>query len=234
MNVLIIDRHPMSRDGLEILLRSLQRDAEISKAGELLELNDEKFESTNLLLFEAMGINGDIDDGLTAIANLVRRYPDLIIIVVTAYLKHDGVAPILDAGARGYIPKSLDREVMLNAVRLVLSGGTYAPPELYGAQSGGAGIRPALAETASDYRTPLLTRRQRDVLYQLSLGHSNRRIAGQLGIAEGTIKIHVAAIFKAMGVTNRTQAVIAANRLGLFTESGSPDAFPQQARSETR
>ena len=130
---------------------------------------------------------------------------------------------------RNIILMLISVEVMLNAVRLVLSGGTYAPPELYGAQSDGAGqkLRPALAEAASDYQAPLLTRRQRDVLYQLSLGHSNRGIADQLGIAEGTIKIHVAAIFKAMGVTNRTQAVIAANRLGLFTESGPPDAFPQ-------
>jgi len=230
VNVLIIDRHPMSRDGLKILMRSLHPDAEIFKAGELSELNDEQFESANLLLFEAMGINGDIDGGLTAIANLVQRYPDLMVIVVTAYLKHDGVAPILDAGARGYIPKSLDREVMRNAVRLVLSGGTYAPPELYGVESAGAGekqLHPAFAEAASDYRLPSLTRRQRDVLYQLSLGHSNRKIASQLGIAEGTIKIHVAAIFKAMGVTNRTQAVIAANRLGLFTHTGLPDATPQ-------
>jgi DNA-binding NarL/FixJ family response regulator len=227
VNVLIIDRHPMSRDGLEILLRSLLPDAKISKASELYALDDEKFEAANLLLFEAMGINGDIHDGLTAIENLAQRYPELMVIVVTAYLKHDGVAPALKVGARGYIPKSLDREIMLNAIRLVLSGGTYAPPELYNAPSDGAGASPALAEAASDYRIPMLTRRQRDVLFQLSLGHSNRGIANQLGIAEGTIKIHVAAIFKAMGVTNRTQAVIAANRLGLFPETGSPDATPQ-------
>jgi DNA-binding NarL/FixJ family response regulator len=227
MNVLIIDRHPMSRDGLEILLRSLLPEAEISKASELNALPDEKLETANLLLFEAMGSNGDIDDGLTVVANLVQRYPELVVIVVTAYQKHNGAARAMNTGARGYIPKSLDREVMLNAVRLVLSGGSYAPPELYGSPSDDADTRPGLAEAASDYRIPILTRRQRDVLFQLSLGHSNREIASQLGIAEGTIKIHVAAIFKAMGVTNRTQAVIAANRLGLFPETGSPGATPQ-------
>lgn len=221
MNVLIFDHYPMSRDGLEILLRSLHPDAEISKASELYELNDNQFQSADLMLFEAMGTNGDIEDGVRAIADLVQRYPNLMIIVITAYRKHDGVVRMLDAGARGYIPKSLDSEVMLNAVRLVISGGTYAPPELYGVESGDTADK--LHPAVSDYRGPSLTRRQRDVLYQLSLGHSNREIASQLSIAEGTIKIHVAAIFKSMGVTNRTQAVIAASRLGLFPESGLPD-----------
>ena len=230
MNILIVDHHPMSRDGLEALLQSLHPEAEISKAGELYALNDNRFQSANLLLYEPMGINGDIDDGVQAIANLMQRYPNLLVIVVTAYRKHDGVIRILDAGAGGYLPKSLTSEIMINAVRLVLSGGTYAPPELYGVESHERSVksRPALSEATSDYRGPApfeaasdnrgpaLTRRQRDVLFQLSLGHSNKDIAGQLGIAEGTIKIHVAAIFKAMGVTNRTQAVIAANRLGLF------------------
>lgn len=221
VDVLIIDHHPMSRDGLEVLLRSLHRDAKISKAGTLRDLNDNQFQSANLLLFEAMGINGDIDDGVQAIASLIQRYPDLMVIVVTAYRKHDGVVRLLEAGARGYIPKSLDSEIMVNAVRLVLSGGVYAPPELYGVENDDTRSIPpsALSEAAADYRELSLTRRQRDVLYQLSLGHSNKNIATQLGIAEGTIKIHVAAIFKAMGVTSRTQAVIAANRLGLFPES---------------
>ncbi len=217
MNVLIVDSHPMSRDGLENLLRSLNSDTEFSKTSALYELSDTHFQQAGLLLFEAMDNEGDIDEGVQAIANLVRRYPNLMVIVVTAYRKHDGVVRILDAGARGYIPKSHDSEVMINAIRLVLSGGTYAPPELYDAERnyGAKKPRPALLEAATDFRGPTLTRRQRDVLFQLTLGHSNKEIANQLGIAEGTIKIHVAAIFKAMGVTNRTQAVIAANRVGL-------------------
>lgn len=217
MNVLIVDSHPMSRDGLENLLRSLDSDTEFSKTSALYELSDTHFQQAGLLLFEAMDNEGDLDEGVQAIADLVRRYPNLMVIVVTAYRKHDGVVRILDAGARGYIPKSHDSEVMINAIRLVLSGGTYAPPELYDAESnyGAEKPRPALLEAAMDFRGPSLTRRQRDVLFQLTLGHSNKEIANQLGIAEGTIKIHVAAIFKAMGVTNRTQAVIAANRLGL-------------------
>ena len=217
MNVLIVDSHPMSRDGLENLLRSLNSDTEFSKTSALYELSDTHFQQAGLLLFEAMDNEGDIDEGVQAIANLVRRYPNLMVIVVTAYRKHDGVVRILDAGARGYIPKSHDSEVMINAIRLVLSGGTYAPPELYGTESnyGAEKPRPALLEAATGFRGPSLTRRQRDVLFQLTLGHSNKEIANQLGIAEGTIKIHVAAIFKAMGVTNRTQAVIAANRVGL-------------------
>jgi DNA-binding NarL/FixJ family response regulator len=122
----------------------------------------------------------------------------------------------------GFIPKSSPNEVMLSALRLVLSGGKYLPPQVLattgspsaavGAGRGAGLLEGKVVRSAADLG---LTERQLQVLALLMQGMSNKLICRELGVAERTVKIHVSAVLKALNVTSRTQAVIAVERLGL-------------------
>ncbi len=123
------------------------------------------------------------------------------------------VREALERGALGYIPKSSSPQVIVHALRLVLSGGTYVPPEIMGGAAGSA--TRGEPGGAQDLERLGLTARQTDVLALLVAGKSNKQICRELGLAEGTVKSHLAAIFKALGVSTRVQAVIAAGKLGI-------------------
>jgi DNA-binding NarL/FixJ family response regulator len=130
---------------------------------------------------------------------------------------------VLERGVLGFIPKAYSPEVMLSAVRLVLAGGVYVPPMMLsslppgvvagipgiGADPAQRGSSAATAQTLEHLRN-VLTERQVEVLQLLSQGKPNKLIGRALGISEGTVKIHLAAIFRALNVRNRTEAVVAA------------------------
>jgi DNA-binding NarL/FixJ family response regulator len=125
---------------------------------------------------------------------------------------------LLSIGVQGFIPKAYSPDVMLSAVRLVLSGGVYVPPMMLD-ESGEVAQSPPAVSPQSDAASleerlrQLLTDRQIDVLWLLSQGKPNKVIARDLGISEGTVKIHLAAIFRALNVRNRVEAVVASRRL---------------------
>ena len=128
--------------------------------------------------------------------------------------ERDSIAKALDLGALGFIPKSARREVMLGAFRLIFAGGVYVPPEILNRS------QPVPAVSMESKRPPTaaelgLTERQMDVLVLMMHGKSNKAICRVLDLAEPTVKNHVTAILKALKVTNRTEAVIAAAALGL-------------------
>ena len=115
-----------------------------------------------------------------------------------------------DHGANGFVPKTANSKVLLGALGVVLSGGIYVPPEVLDA----GGDDPL--EAATRAVRVRLTPRQWDVLEYLAEGKPNKEIARALDLSEPTIKLHVTALFKEMGVTNRTQAAVRATKLGLF------------------
>jgi DNA-binding NarL/FixJ family response regulator len=117
---------------------------------------------------------------------------------------------VLSRGAMGFIPKSATNEVMQGALRLILSGGRYMPPELLAPNSASA---PGPSSPAQVH----LTDRQREVLGLIVQGKSNKQICRELDLAEATVKIHVTAILRALNVASRAQAIVAANRLGMFS-----------------
>src|SRR5690606_14502956 len=137
----------------------------------------------------------------------------------------------LEVGVLGFIPKAYSPEIMISAVRLVLAGGVYVPPmmlsavpmgilpglptaaaEMPGAAAFAEARQTARAATLDSLRN-VLTERQVEVLQLLSKGKPNKLIGRSLGISEGTVKIHLAAIFRALNVRNRTEAVVAAQSL---------------------
>ena len=215
MKFLVADDHAVFRGGLLYLLQRLDADAEILEASDYSEALAvaEREDGIDLILVDLLmpGI-----DGYAGIAGLRDRAGGAPIIVVSARENPADVQASLDSGAMGYLPKSSSSEVMLNAMRLVLAGGMYLPPALLGHQDGANGAdsmesnfgQPRLSEQVARN----LTRRQRDVMRLLALGRSNKAIAQELDLAEGTVKVHVSAIFKALNVTNRTEAVIMAGK----------------------
>jgi DNA-binding NarL/FixJ family response regulator len=131
----------------------------------------------------------------------------------------DLMRALIDLGVLGFIPKAYSPDVMLSAIRLVLAGGIYIPPLLL-ANAQAQGWQPSTAAATAadttrsvDVLRTLLTERQIDVMRLLSQGKPNKLIARDLGISEGTVKIHLAAIFRALNVRNRVEAVVASRKL---------------------
>ncbi len=217
MKILIVDDYPLFQDGLELLLRHLDPKNTILKARNFADADKLIDKTLDVLFCELQASNSTLDEGIDALKALHRRVPDTSIVVLTAIHDRSCVSRALGAGARAYIPKTYSSEIVLGAIRLVLSGGVYVPSDLFDSVDTKAPIRTSLAQAPGAYKgPPSLTRRQRDVLTYLTQGLSNRNIAREIDVKEGTVKIHVAAIFKALGVANRTQAVIVANRLGIL------------------
>jgi DNA-binding NarL/FixJ family response regulator len=212
MKILIAGYYALLRDGLGILVREVAADMETAYA---VSCEDLLHALSNGKLDLAL-VDSDLpglDEG-GGVEMLCRHAPAVSLVVMATSERWTDACAAIAAGARGYIPKSASSAIMVAALRLVLSGGIYVPPLM--ARGDLPSARPQRPDAAAlddnlgaDRR---LTTRQREVLDCLARGHSNKEIALQLGLSQGTVKIHIAAIFRAYRVRNRTQAVIAAGR----------------------
>ena len=219
MKILVIDDHALIRQALQNMLRVLDNGAEVMESADCsaaLALAAEQPDLDLILLdlhLPGMG-------GMDALTHFRQSHPAVPVVVLSGANDRQTVLTAIDRGAMGFIPKSSSNEVMLSALRLVLSGGVYLPTEIL-EHAGLSTVWNAGSTTPSGGvpgRTPAelgLTDRQMEVLALLLQGKSNKLICRELGLAEGTVKIHVTAVLKALNVTSRTQAVIAASRLGL-------------------
>ncbi|HEY7890439.1 MAG TPA: response regulator transcription factor [Steroidobacteraceae bacterium] len=202
MKLLIIDDHPLMREGLIALLQQAAERVEVLQAAggtEGLALVERHDDLDAIFLDLAMPDGG----GMAVIRALGERRPDVPVIVLSASEDPADVRSALSLGALGYVPKSANPMTLLSALRLVLSGNIYVPPLVLA--PGNTETRDGPASPAS--AAPQLTERQLEILQQLCRGLSNREIGRELDIAEKTVKAHVAAIFKALNVVSRTQAV---------------------------
>ncbi|WP_114394444.1 LuxR C-terminal-related transcriptional regulator [Oleisolibacter albus] len=211
MNILIGDDHLLFREGLCRLLMQLDEKATFVEAGtfdEVLQLaqGDQEFD---LILMDLQMPGWPGFAGIQEICEMQAGTP---VVIVSASESQADVRAALDAGASGYIPKSSSVKIMLSALNLVFSGGIYVPPAAIQGEGAAAGGTAASGGGGSA-GMPALTQRQRDVLRCLREGKSNKQIAYELGLSEGTVKIHVTAVMRSLGVRNRTQAVIASTDL---------------------
>jgi len=206
MRFLIVDDHPVVRDGVAALLRSVGPDTEVlqaSNSSEGLGIVDSRHDLDAVFLDLSMPGLG----GTPAVREFGQHRPDLPVIVLSSSEDPSDVRGALAAGALGYVPKSASAQTLLAALQLVLSGNVYVPPLM---------VEAARGAHRNGNETAHLTERQIDVLHLLSGGLTNKEIARRLGTAEKTIKAHVTAIFKLLNVSNRTQAVTAARRAKLI------------------
>jgi DNA-binding NarL/FixJ family response regulator len=229
MKILVVDDHALIRTALRGVLGELDRDVTVLEASDCRGALDliEAQPDLDLVLLD---LNLPGIQGFAALEELRTRHPALPVVVLSSANDRASVTQALDQGAMGYIPKHSSNEVLIGALRLVLSGGIYIPPEILArwesppaadrhAAASGRGSRPQ--RTPADFG---LSERQAQVLRLLLEGKSNKLIRRELDLAESTVKNHVALILKALNVTSRTQAVIAAARLGLvFERAARPD-----------
>ena len=214
MKVLVVDDHPLIRQALLVVLTQLDSDLQVLEAGNCQDALALAESNTDLDLV-LLDIHLPGVSGLDALQSFRERVPAVPVVVISASEDPDDVTRALDAGAMGFIPKSQSSQVMINALRLVLAGGVYLPPEMVRHAPRSGAPRTASSASVTGYRDIGLTERQAQVLALLIQGKPNKLICRDLDLAEGTVKIHITAILKALKVSNRTQAVIEVSRLGL-------------------
>jgi len=219
MNVLLADDHLLFREGLRHVLRQFSEHVTFYEAGsydDIWRLCDSGTPFDLALVDLAMPGWTDF----STLAEVHRRLPRTLLVVVSASEKRSDLLAAIENGASGFIPKSSGAKVLLGALQLVLAGGVYLPEQVIRgdrvAEAGPNG-HPAgddsLLNTLEAGLGGQLTARQLQVLTLLRDGKSNKQIAYELGLTEGTVKVHVTAILRQLGVHNRTQAALTANGL---------------------
>ena len=205
-SITIVDDHPLFRDALRQALSDKFSDLIISEAGSLDGLSgalEGKSETDLVLLDLAMpGVKG-----FSGLMYLRAQYPEIPVVVVSANEDPSAIRRCIEFGASGFIPKSLPVETIREAVRTVLEGEVWTPPDLDLGEVGDGESADLVARLAT------LTPQQVRVLMMLSEGLLNKQIAYKLSVSEATIKAHVSAILQKLGVDSRTQAVIAVNKI---------------------
>ncbi len=176
---------------------------EANSLDQALGLAPQQQEHFDLVLTDLMfdGLNGPID-----LKALCEAFHDTTVVVMSVKDRASDVRSAIQMGASGYIPKSASADVMINALRLILAGGVYLPATLL--DDPASAQRPQRGD-----QSEVLTPRQKEVLALLAEGKSNKAIATELGLSPGTVKVHMTRIFKSLGVSNRTEAVIASSAL---------------------
>jgi len=210
MNILLIDDHALFREGLKFLLRSLDAALEVDEAGDCAKaLEHAAARSYDLVLLDLKmpGVAG-----LDALAALRDAVPDAPLVVLSGEDNPGVVRAAIERGAMGFIPKSSTPEVLIQALRLVLARGVYLPPAVLDAARAPASVA---LQSAGDMVLRGLTPRQMDVLRCVIQGKSNKVIARELDVSEGTVKAHLSSVLRALDARNRTEAVYAAAKLGL-------------------
>jgi DNA-binding NarL/FixJ family response regulator len=213
MKVLLIDDHPVVRTGLVRLLQELAR--ALDKTFEPVEAGSVSDAARQPDVFELVLLDLHFGEGpvsTEALAVTRTQFPSARIVVVSGDENPSLVRRCIELGASGFIPKLSAPEVMDSALRLVLAGGIYLPQLML------ADLRMPRASTSTPRLPPeiaTLSPRQIDVLRMAIRGRSNKVIARELNVSEGTVKQHLSGAFRALGVSNRTEAVYRAAELGL-------------------
>jgi len=216
MKFLVVDDHVLIREAMRGVIIELQRDAVVLEAGTCGQAMSLIQQNTDLALV-LLDLRLPDGDGFAMLAELRERHPAISVVMLSAFNDRDNVVKALDGGALGFIPKTGSRELLLSALRLILAGGIYIPPEILTRAPPAAPAvadQPAPAERRPSPAELGLTERQVDVLALMMQGKSNKLICRALDLAEPTVKNHVSAILKALGVSNRTEAVLAVSGLG--------------------
>lgn len=218
MRILVASPNGFATDALRNMLTGLDAGCEVEIIDEipsqLSSPPDRHSPSPDLVLVDMDGASTDING---MVRGFLRRYPDARLVALGSRLDDAYVEEVLEAGALGYLPKSHSETVARGVLRLVLSGGAYRPyvpprgPATANASAPSDEAQPPEArESLHEFG---LTDRQIEVLSLAAQGKSNPAIARHLGIVEGTVKLHMSAIFKALDVQNRSEAVLLASRL---------------------
>ena len=213
MQFLIVDDHSIVTMALEMLLKDFDNQENTVYSANTKEdaiaLADQYGETVDLMILD-LSMPGV--QGTSLMEEIVAAHPTLKILVMSGLQDQQSIVRVLQMGAAGFIPKSLDAELLSSAIGFVLKGGVYIPVKLLN-QAQKSGLLTA-REPASEAGSVHLTDRQKDVLELLAKGAPIKRICKELNLSEGTVKTHVTAIYRAFGANNRTEALLEARRHG--------------------
>lgn len=212
MQALVVDDHELIRDALFGVLDSFAEIADVIEAGTAAEA-ERALANNPAIGLVLLDVGLPDRDGLTLLRAIRAEYPSVCVVILSGTEEPGDMTDALEAGSAGFIPKSATKDVMQGALQLILSGGVYVPPEILARPM----VPPAMRSRPKTQRAmaiPGLTKRQVEVLDFMMQGKSNKEICRALDIAEPTVKNHVTAILRALGASNRTEAVIAASALG--------------------
>ncbi|WP_431051145.1 response regulator [Roseateles sp. L2-2] len=236
MRVLLIDDHPLILAALQTVIQGLGEDVQVLGADSAAQARDtlKSRQDFDLVLLD---LNLGDASGFDVLEEFRAQYPSLPVVVISASDRASDVIRAIDQGAMGFIPKRTGNDVLAQALKLVMSGGIYVPPMSLGsdappepepvavaaseaAPGNSAKLNQVQAlasqagyQTTEGLESLQLTPRQTDVLALLLQGKPNKIIARELGVSVETIKDHVAAVLKALGVSSRTQAVLAVGQM---------------------
>jgi DNA-binding NarL/FixJ family response regulator len=222
MKVLLIDDHPLILSALKSVITALSDDVTVVGAGSAQQARQtlQRDADFDLVLLDLQ--LGDAD-GFEVLTEFRNAWPALPVVVVSASDRASDVIRSIDLGAMGFVPKRASNDTLFQALKLVMSGGIYVPQMTLGqpepppdadtvpAVMHRTGTEAAAAgyQTAPTFESLGITPRQADVLALLLQGKPNKLIARELKLSVETVKDHVAAVLRALGVSSRTQAVLA-------------------------
>ena len=221
MKFLVADDHELFLRGLELVLSGRYPRAKILTANNYTELFDiiAKENEFDVILTD-LAMPGDVWSN--AIKKIHDQLPDTPIIILSAIFDEEIIQKTIEIGVSGYLSKTSSHQEILDALDIVISGGAYFTPELLQNQRINENsatdklLLKLVDEQPQEETSKHLTPRQRDVLQAVAEGKANKQIAYELGLTEGTVKLHLTAIFKILGVYNRMGAVLEATKLGLI------------------
>ena len=206
-HIFIVDDHPLFRGALKQALNGSLNDLKISEAGSLGEVSNlfEQVPSADLVLLDLTmpGVKG-----FSGLMSLRAQHPEVPVVIISGNEEPKAMKRSMEFGASGYIPKSVPVDTIREAVRTVLEGGLWTPPDFDVSDDDDDNDMSDLVS-----RLLTLTPQQVRVLMMLGEGLLNKQIAYELGVSEATVKAHVSAILQKLSVDSRTQAVIAINKI---------------------
>lgn len=221
MKILLVDDHALFREGMRYVLQQLPEKVEILEAGDFPDGLKIAMQHPELDL-ALLDLNMPGSEGPVSIRFFHQRYPHIPVVVVSGEDGRGYMEKVMSYGAMGFISKNSTAPVMISALNLVLSGGVYVPPQMLRRHEAVVEKKPDFTDRRSLNTNEYgLTQRQMDVLAHLAAGLSNKEIAEAIHLAEGTVKIHIAAVYQTLRVSNRMEAVRMAEKLGLV--KGSPN-----------
>lgn len=223
MKVLLVDDHPLILSALQTMIQELDPDVKVTAVGSAAAARSALVADSE---FDLVLLDLQLGDasGFDVLVEMRKAHPALPVVVISASDRASDVIQAIDLGAMGFVPKRASNDTLVDALRLVMAGGIYVPAMHLGSNvnSGHARAHTAAgipaAEAATYQVTPSfeelgLTPRQSDVLTQLLQGKPNKEIARRLGLSVDTVKDHVQAVLRALGVSSRTQAVLAVSQM---------------------
>ena len=233
LHILLVDDHHLFRQGLKFLLADLDPGIVFLEAGSCagaLALVRQAPVDLVLVDLHMPGV-----DGMDSLGAMRAAYDTGPVVVLSSEDDPRVIRAAIELGASGFVPKSSTPQVLVAALRLVLAGGIYLPPDVLRAWDHAVSVPPvsvpAPAPIPVQVRPDGMSERQFEVLRMAIQGKSNKVIAREMQLSEGTIKAHLSAAFRALGVQNRTEALYVAAKVGLTPLALGAGAALSQVRA---